>query len=834
MLRRSFRRSSPALPFAAVALAAGALALAEACGSNGIVTYDPGLDADILGDAPTRGTSVGGRCDALHFCRPGLGCVDGACAAAHDRPDGAACVISAECTRGSYCGGGRTCIPGGAGEPGAPCASDGDCATGARCDLVGLHAACRPEGAADVDAACRTSADCFGGLTCAAKVCVPLPRVTGTPPVDVPLWPGVDCADEAGPTLAYFRVPRGAEDGDFFRLPFPNDVRMKAGHPALSGFPTPGDALLGFDLVDRYARDVEQSTDGWSPYPTVTLRFSAPVDFDSLKAAGVLQWIELDPSTGGGTPIGFTWGATTGRSPYVCANALSARPPMGQPLKPGTAYAFIVTTAARDAAKQPIAVAPDLQALLASTAPTDGALTDAYAAYAPLRAYAAKAGVAAKILNATLFTVGHPAAAAASLLRAVSSAAVPTARGWTKCGSGAPSPCDDATGDRACGAPDPSFDELHARVTLPIFQVGTAPYATPAAGGDIALDPAGARAPVVQRTEEVCLALTVPTTPMPASGFPVVVYAHATGGSFRSHVTDGVAALLATAKDAAGVTVPTAVIGIDQVQHGPRRGASLEPPANLYFNFANPLAARGNVLQSAADQASLARFVAGLSVPPDVAGRVTTFASIAFWGHGQGATAGALALPYTPGVLGAVLSGAGASYVDLAVTKRNPIDVADVAPTALGERALGTYHPALALIQSALDAADPIHHAALLAARPLAPLRAKHVFQPHGTRDSYTPRDAQVTYALAAQLGLAAQPSTTTDPDGMAGVTPTPVPASGNLLDPSGRVTAFVREYSPNLYDGHFVAFRDPTARRDVAAFLAAVVSGKVPSVGQP
>ena len=101
------------------------------------------------------------------------------------------------------------------------------------------------------------------------------------------------------------------------------------------------------------------------------------------------------------------------------------------------------------------------------------------------------------------------------------------------------------------------------------------------------------------------MALTVPKTTMPAGGWPLVIFAHGTGGSFRSHVPEGVAANLAGAMSSAGVATPMAVLGIDQVETGTRRGASTESPDNLFYNFANPGASRGNPMQGAADQASL-------------------------------------------------------------------------------------------------------------------------------------------------------------------------------------------------------------------------------------
>ncbi len=212
------------------------------------------------------------------------------------------------------------------------------------------------------------------------------------------------------------------------------------------------------------------------------------------------------------------------------------------------------------------------------------------------------------------------------------------------------------------------------------------------------------------------MSLTVPKgAAMPAAGWPLLVYAHGTGGSYRSAITEGVAAREASIDDGSGGQYHVAVLGIDQVEHGPRRGTSQDSPDNLFYNFANPLAARGNPLQGAADQMALVRFASTLDLP---AGQSPTGAeikvgSIAFWGHSQGATAGGIAMPYTSGVLGTVLSGEGASVIDGLLGKKNPVDIADVLPVVLQEdpSKIGPYHPVLALLQNDLDAVDPLNHA---------------------------------------------------------------------------------------------------------------------------
>jgi hypothetical protein len=277
-----------------------------------------------------------------------------------------------------------------------------------------------------------------------------------------------------------------------------------------------------------------------------------------------------------------------------------------------------------------------------------------------------------------------------------------------------------------------------------------------------------------------------------------------------------------------------AVLGIDQVEHGPRRGSSNESPNNLFFNFANPQAARGNPLQGAIDQASLVRFASGLDLAAaqSPTGARIKFGTLAYWGHSQGATAGGIAMPYVAGVAGVVLSGEGASLIDALLGKKSPVDIADALPLVLEDANVDGAHPVLAILQNAIDVADPLNHAAGLAIAPVVPANAKHVFQPFGLGDTFAPPATERTFAIAAGLGVATPPSGTTH-DATWNVTLLPVPASGNVTTGGKTLTAIVREYQPSGFDGHFVAYKDAGASKDVDRFLADVVSGKVPKLGR-
>jgi hypothetical protein len=806
--------------FASVAFTMTALGLATAhggCSDYGGTAYPDG------GNGGPSGAGVGGPCGSSGDCRPGLACDAAKCQPCQCSTAGTACVINDECTVGTYCGPTGMCTAGGRGISGSSCTSDASCADGLRCNLVGFSAECQPEGTGDVGGKCGSSADCYGGLVCTGGTCQSLPP--GSPPFGLPTWAGETCVDPSGPTQAYFRVPRGTNDGDFYRLPFPNDVRNDGGSITLKGHPTPGPALLGYDLVARYIADIEATVDGFSTYPTVYFRFSAPVDIGgTLKAANAVRWLDITTPASPGD-LSLAWVATTDRNAYICNNWMGVRPPKGATLTPGHTYAVVLASSVLDGNGKPIQVPSDLTALLQPTAPSDTTLAPQWTKYAPLRAWAKGQDLpVASILNATMFTVGHPAAIGPNLATAVAATAPPTATSWTNCAT-APSPCPQASGVRACGTPDPAFDELHAMITLPIFQHGTEPYSTPTDGGDFVLSAGGV--PQLQRTEPVCMSLTVPKgRAMPAGGWPLLVYAHGTGGSFRTDIPEGVAGRMAA--------IGVAVLGIDQVEHGTRRGTSQDSPDNLFFNFANPAAARGTPLQGAADQMSLVRFATGFDLP---AASSPTKAEIkigrlAFWGHSQGATEGGIAMPYTAGVTGAVMSGQGASRMDALVTQTNPVNIAGVLPVVLEDPKLDINHPVLSLLQGDLGVVDPLNHAGALVTSPAAPATQKHVFQPYGQGDTYAPPVTQQTYAIAAQLGEAMAPSGVT-PDQFIPTAPLPVPAGGNVTVNGVMLTALLRQYVPaSTYDGNFVAYGNATAEADVDAFIAACVAGKTPMVG--
>jgi hypothetical protein len=120
-----------------------------------------------------------------------------------------------------------------------------------------------------------------------------------------------------------------------------------------------------------------------------------------------------------------------------------------------------------------------------------------------------------------------------------------------------------------------------------------------------------------------------------------------------------------------------------------------------------------------------------------------------------------------------------------------------------------------------------------LVSSPVSSGTQKHVFQPYGQGDTYAPPVTEQTFAVAAQLGEAALPSGVTG-NQVSSFPVIPVPAGGNETVKGATFTAIVRQYAPaSSYDGHFVAFDNPTAKADVDHFLGDALAGTIPKVGR-
>jgi predicted esterase len=783
----------------------------------------PKLDAGP--DSGLPGAGVGGACLQPMDCRAGLNCRADShtCQPPGDKVPGSSCILSAECLPGNYCALG-TCQPSGMVAEGGSCSTEGNCATGLVCNLNGLSGTCARPGPGDLGVACMMTSGCRAGLVCASGTCQTM-ATTPPPPMS-------QCFDDDPLPVAkvHFHVPRAGESSeDFYRLPFPNDIRVKNGRVSLVGHPRPGPGLLGFDIVDRYLKAIEAEMSGFSLNPGVYFRFSRNPNFDSLKMGEAVSFTNLTP---GSPQYGQTfhpgWYSSTGGERYICPRWIVIHQGYGAPLRPGETYAYLIKSSATDDKGAPMQQDDDFKAMLGA-APADPDLAAAWTAYAPLRAWIADKKIdAATLAAAAVFTTQKVEEPLTQLRAAVRAAAAPVVKGFIKCGEGK-SPCDDgktgADHQRGCLASNPAFDEYQGTVSIPVFQKGTPPYDQPSDGGGIEFEGSMAK---VQRTEDVCFALTVPKGTAPASGWPLVVYSHGTGGSYRSVIEEGLAAEFAGGDVGTGAGAPMAMLGYDGALHGPRKGTSTRPSTELFYNFQNPLAARDNSLQAAADLFAIARAVEGFSA----GGLKLDPAKLALYGHSQGGNAAADAIPFEPAYGAVVMSGTGGTLILSLLHKTQPVNIAGVIPLVLGEVSVDENHPVLNLLQMYLDRSDPVNYGRRVFADPLT--KARHALHVFGTDDTYAPVETQRSYAQSAGFDIVGP---VVDPEDMKAVASMqrraiPAPAKGNFTTADGTpITAVEAQYKPGNYDGHFVSFQSSAARRAVRQMLGTFVRDGVPTV---
>ena len=415
------------------------------CGCELFDGGDP--DGDGRGD-------LGETCSGNDDCRLPLVCgTDGMCEGAADVQEGDACQLTGECEDGLYCSHNRVCEPAGTGVVDDPCETSADCEPGFICTLNGFFAACSESGSGGIGTECSGDADCAAGLNCLAPTarsqCLSAPA--GSPPVaSIPFWDGVQCEEATGGPRAYFEVPHfDGNDKDFYRLPFPNDIRRTADGLDLRNHPTPETAVDG-EIISDYLRAIEEDVDGFSMNPVGYFRFSEPYSWDTVNETSV-KLIDIEEgSETYGVELSRAWQTTAGPiSKYICNDWLAVRTPSGGPLRPDHTYAFVIHNSIRPDAGGTFARDDDFEAMLAGTRPSDATLGTAWDKYQPLRDYLETDGAiaAGEVLNAAVFTTQNELDMA-PFREAIRADAAPATSDLTECGDGVTSPCDDGTPQR--------------------------------------------------------------------------------------------------------------------------------------------------------------------------------------------------------------------------------------------------------------------------------------------------------------------------------------------------------------------------------------------------
>jgi predicted esterase len=627
----------------------------------------------------------------------------------------------------------------------------------------------------------------------------------------------------------------------FHDHPWPSDLRRDPdGSIRLTGFYNPN----ATGLINTYVAESKGLVKGFSTVASGYMRFAGAIDAKSLPAGpkdtlaqqASVQIVDVDPKspergtrrlaqTHLRTPAGVFW----------LENTLAVMPALGWPLRPKTRYATVVTRAVKDAQGRAVRPSADLREVLALTAATPRTQA-ARDLYGPAIDELAKAGVPREeIAHLAVFTTDDPTEELFKVVDDVRTRPPPEVR-----------PASWAQKERTSqydvyeGAYGPSPD----------YQAGKLPFQNDGDGGGFAFDAAGK--PVVQRELDLRFTLAIPTAShckMPADGFPLVIYAHGTGGDYRSVVSE---------PSSVGVALSErclASMGTDQIFHGARPGAPIVPllVQILFFNFNNLIAARTNGRQAAVDvvqQARLFKQPAPFTVPASVSRSQTEIkidgSKILFVGHSQGGLNGSLYLASDDSARGGVLSGSGSLIMVALLEKSQPQpSVSGLVKTFLGltgdaASELNLFHPALNLAQILVDPVDPVQYMGYLVRHPRAGFAPKSVLQtegiePSGVGDSYSPPHGIEIGAVAAGL-----------PRLLPGVRPVEEAAWGGLddvkLDPrvglaknlaGGRATGALSQWMPARgSDGHFVIFDVGGATSQMTGFcreLADDPAGRIP-----
>lgn len=675
-------------------------------------------------------------------------------------------------------------------------------------------------------------------------------------------------ASPSGPTVL-FAMP-SEDEPTYGELPFPGD-------PWLTPEGRIG-TLPGIEAVTPTGaagvRPLLATLDGFSSRPAVEIFVSAPIDPLSLPAETDTITDALYVVDDGGAVQPFEWRWDETRLRVVGA------PRPGHPLASGGRFAVVVT---RDlhAVDGPLERAPGFDRLLSARM---SALPERWRTTREAAEAAVSAGVPRRELLAVMaFRVAHHRDALLAARAQLEELAAPTLT--------FPDPSVVFVGaaalDDVLGSPtldEGGVDELPgwdnptgmAHATIGVLGTGaltTTRFRRVDLPGDAANGPESGTfelgddgEPVVQDTPNtIPVTIALPSSPMPSTGYPVLLYGHGLGAS-RVQMT----MMMETAARAGYAT-----IAIDASSHGSRydpvdaerdlatvlsgftgtaTGADgfgdvegLQTTFRLFHTFTNILAMRDEIAQTVLDWGEVVRMIRDpeLDLSPLLGGVAGTAPRldpdrIVYFGESFGGIIGGLLAGVEPHLRAVVLCGPGGAILDL--TGPHGPTLSGFLSFALTTvyRARGTFdrfHPVVALGSAMLDGGDPINFA------PLAFDRASL-----GALEG-TPRDVVIlesvgdevlanagTEALAVAFGLS-QLAPSYEP--IADLPLVTGPASANVRGRTGLLLAFAtathgevwsktnvtRKFEPfGTYDLAFVRLPEPipvtNPVREVRGFL--------------
>ncbi|MED5463724.1 MAG: hypothetical protein VX699_03650 [Myxococcota bacterium] len=673
---------------------------------------------------------------------------------------------------------------------------------------------------------------------------------------------GEDCPAPGGGIQAYFapHLPKqDTEAATWLGYPFPADHRRtSSGAPDFSDFPNPRD----IGLLDHYGEIIAKELSGFSPISGVYLSFNGSVNPASLPSIltetrsvnSAIQLIDISadsPEYGMRRPLRWEyWDAATNFFPK---NTLAAAPVWGTPLRQNTTYAFVVTNALKGmdghAAQSPALV----QSLLNNSLPADcgaggasaGLVKKLRSQFAPLRRFLKSDTLSSSdVVAATVFTTGAFTHELQTIYEQIQGADAPALTGvWQTFEASTEDSAErdsSATNEGTTGpalhyqqktfqwssSATVTYNVLETGLKSPNYQHGQIPYNS---GGAFAF---AEGVPQVASSEDLRLVITLPATAPPSGEcYPVVIYAHGTGGDAYSFVEETAGRL--AARGLAGISM-------DQPLHGQRKKGRHFSASTASFNFANPDAARSTFRQGAVDIFALTRRLQeGLLIPAEVSPTANDLClkgeSIGFFGHSQGGITGAMAAAYEEAVDAWMFSGTGGGLSITILERKDLMDFKGLMTLLLQFQAnetLTELHPTLQVIQSVVDITDPIHYAPYWSARS-GPSGLQNILLTSGEIDAQTPHRTGAALALAARIPQVAPVEYPVVEYEILGIPAADAPVSANVA--TSHTSGFLQWRKaftqPSNFSNHFLIFHRPEAINASMRFLETNVSEDAPII---
>lgn len=625
----------------------------------------------------------------------------------------------------------------------------------------------------------------------------------------------------------------------FFDVPWPCDARLlPTGAPDLTGVPNP----LNKDFIRRIYDLASSDGRGFSPSGVAYLRFdaaiTAPVDDPTLSVHpdSPVLLVDIDPTSPerlARRP--FHAQVSTTDTSYRPAHLLQVLPVPGIALRPKTTYAVIVLRRLGAQGAPYLGQPPALTDLLAGNAPAGAGGARLQQAYAPLASALHDLRLHPDdIAGATVFTTGDPAE---SLVKQVAHVAAQPAL---------------PAGPITTRDVYPTFTALKGAYNVPAYQSGVPPYVW---GGRQVVDAQGL--PVAQRYDSADFQLSVPKGRMPASGFPLYFYVHGTGGlssqaiDIGRRVVKDVPAPLGSgiASFVAPKGWATACV---EGHMSPGRVGILSGDGYANYNVLNPVAMRDNFVQMVLEQVHFRNMLMSLRIDPTLCpgtdASAATDGKVRFdpqlvicSGQSLGSYLTGMLAGTLDGFAGAVLTGAGGTWIEFGFGPRDPVDlqlVLELLTCPPGEK-LDRFHPVVMGFDIAVARADNTHYVRRLYRDAPAGRRPPHVLVVEGHDDLQVPTNLQRALVLAMRSDMAGPDAGTLTKDQLAPVLPwggqqhRPYPLGGNVVLPTGevRTNVVVRYPEDGIRDGHYTITQRDEAKRQVAEFCEAIANGVTPIV---